>query len=166
MIFGIRIDITEEMIRIEQRGVILVGPLVVLRVVDSFKVRRGAVAVPDMAAHKMDNDKVIFVFGKLLYKIEQLIIVAQRKRCPLFRITVLRDEIDGTVFTAHFALVAHPPCFIAGKVCHIYDIGYVIYIPVVILVSPVKEHGKRGNSDGKAGICFIHEVKIRRFFHF
>lgn len=58
-----------------------------------------------------------------------------------------------------FALVAHPPCFIAGKVCHIYDIGYVIYIPVVILVSPVKEHGKCGNSDGKAGICFIHEVK-------
>lgn len=68
MIFGIRIDITEEMIRIEQRGVILVGPLVVLRVVDSFKIRRGAVAVPDMAAHKMDNDKVIFIFGKLLYK--------------------------------------------------------------------------------------------------
>lgn len=68
MIFGIRIDITEEMIRIEQRGVILVGPLVVLRVIDSFKVRRGAVAVSDMAAHKMDNDKVIFVFGKLLYK--------------------------------------------------------------------------------------------------
>ena len=38
-----------EMIRIEQRGVILVGPLVVLRVVDSFKIRRGAVAVPDLS---------------------------------------------------------------------------------------------------------------------
>lgn len=68
MIFGIRIDISEKAVCVKQCGVILVGPLVVLRIVDPFKVRRGAVAVPDMAAHKMDNDKVIFVFGKLLYK--------------------------------------------------------------------------------------------------
>lgn len=68
MIFGIRIDISEKAVCVKQCGVILVGPLVVLRVVDSFKIRRGAVAVSDMAAHKMDNDKVIFVLGSCFTK--------------------------------------------------------------------------------------------------